>query len=128
MPVNSRPRFFFPVIIIILSVLSCGQPGQNKSAATSSDSSSLSSARATIKYAKGFRIDYYDHYKILSLLDRVGDKTDTLHYLLLPEGGAPPSDHPGLPVITIPVKSLVVMSSSHVGLTEFDGVADRITS
>jgi iron complex transport system substrate-binding protein len=126
MTINSRLRFFFPVIVI-LSVFSCGQPGQNKSAATSSDSSSLSSARATIKYAKGFRIDYYDHYKILSLLDRVGDKTDTLHYLLLPEGGTPPPDHPGLPVITIPVKSLVVLSSSHVGLTEFAGVADRIT-
>ncbi len=122
---KSSLRFLFPVLVIQL-IFSCGQPGQNKSAVAGSDSS-FSSAKAIIKYAKGFRIDYYDHYKIVSLLNRIGDKVDTLHYLLLPEGGTPPPDHPGLPVITIPVKSLIVLSSSHVGLAEFAGVADRIT-
>lgn len=122
---KSSLRFLFPVLVIQL-IFSCGQPGQNKSAVAGSDSS-FSSAKAIIKYAKGFRIDYYDHYKIVSLLNRIGNKTDTLHYLLLPEGGTPPPDHPGLPVITIPVKSLIVLSSSHVGLAEFAGVADRIT-
>ncbi len=123
---KSSSYFLFPAMVAVF-LSSCGLPGRDKSAVTSADSSSFSSTKAIVKYAKGFRIDYYDRYKIVSLLDRVGDKTDTLHYLLLPEGGTPPPDHPGLPVITIPVKSLVVLSSSHVGLAEFAGVADRIT-
>ena len=122
---SSSLRFLFPVIVILF-LLSCGQSGQNKPV-TMTAGSSFSSSKAIVKYAKGFRIDYYDHYKIVSLLDRVGNKTDTLHYLLLQEGARPPADRPGLPVITIPVKSFVVLSSSHVGLAEFAGVADRIT-
>ena len=124
---NSSPlRFLFPAVTALF-VLSCGQPGRDKQAVTSADSSSSSPAKAVIKYAKGFRIDYYDHYKIVSLLDRTGDKTDTLRYLLLQEGGALPPGGSGLPVIHIPVKNLVVLSSSHVGLAEFAGVTDRIT-
>ena len=121
---NSNLLFLFPVIVILSS---CGQQEEKQSAPANTDGSNFSSAKAVIKYAKGFHIDYYDHYKEVSILNRTGDKADTLHYLLLPEGAATPSGHTGEPVITIPVKSLVVLSSSHVGLAEFAGVTDRIT-
>ena len=122
----SSLRFLFPVIVILF-VFSCGQHGEKRPVEVNADSSGFSSAKAVIKYAKGFHIDYHDHYKEVSILNRTGDKTDTLHYLLLPEGAAMPSGHSGAQVITIPVKSLVVLSSSHVGLAEFAGVTDRIT-
>jgi len=121
---NSNLLFLFPVIVILSS---CGQQKEKQSAAANTDSSNFSSAKAVIKYAKGFYIDYHDHYKEVSILNRTGDRTDTIHYLLLPEGAAIPSGHTGEPVITIPVKSLVVLSSSHVGMVEFAGVTDRIT-
>ena len=123
---SSSLHFLFPAIVALL-FFSCGQHGEKQLAAVNTDSSSGFSAKAIIKYAKGFRIDYHDHYKEVSILNRTGDRTDTLHYLLLSEGAAVPSGHTGEPVITIPVKSLVVLSSSHVGLAEFAGVTDRIT-
>lgn len=122
-------RFFFGLIfsgIVLAPALSCRETAkkQDVEAVPSADTSS---AKAVIKYAKGFNIEYYDHYKVVTLLNRIGDKTDTLHYLLLPEGAAVPPGRSGLSVITIPVKSMAVLSSSHVGLTEFAGVADRVT-
>ena len=123
---SSSLPFLFPAIVTLF-IFSCGQHGEKQSAAANGDSSNFSSSKAVIKYAKRFNIDYHDHYKEVSILNRTGDKTDTLHYLLLPEGAAVPSGHAGEPVITIPVKSLVVLSSSHVGMAEFAGVTDRIT-
>jgi len=122
-------RFFFGIVfsaIVLVPAFSCRdktrQPALEQASGTGT-----SSGTTVIRYAKGFSIDYHDHYKVLHLLNRTGDKTDTLHYLLLPEGAVIPSGYPGTPVIRTPVKSLAVLSSSHVGLTEFAGVADRIT-
>ncbi|MBS1604303.1 MAG: ABC transporter substrate-binding protein [Bacteroidetes bacterium] len=113
-------KFLFPIIILLFS---CGRPEEKKPAPTPITSVSAS---PTIKYAKGFRIDYYDHYRVLSLANHIAGQTDTLRYLLLPEGARPPADKTGLPVIHTPVKSLIVLSSSHVGLSAFAGVTDRI--
>jgi len=113
-------KFLFPVIILLVS---CGQPGEQKP--PPAPVSGISST-PTIKYAKGFRIDYYDHYKVLSLVNHIAGQTDTLRYLLLPEGATAPADKSGLPVIHTPVRSLVVLSSSHVGMAAFAGIADRI--
>src|SRR5258705_12092873 len=98
---SSSLHFLFPAIVTLF-IFSCGQRGEKQSAAVNTDSSSGSFAKAVIKYAKGFRIDYHDHYKEVSILNRTGDRTDTLHYLLLPEGAAAPSGHTGETVITIP--------------------------
>lgn len=83
--------------------------------------------RTTIQYAHGFRIDYYQGYRDVSLLDRKGGRTDTLHYLLVENGVEPPAGRPGVPVIVTPVKTMAVLSSMHVAMAEFCGVADRIT-
>jgi len=115
-------KFLIPVLLFFLA---CNQPGEKKSTPDTVVASGPV-ATSTIKYAKGFRIDYYDHYKVLSLVNHIAGQTDTLHYLLLPEGVAAPADRAGMPVIHTPVKSLVVLSSSHVGMAEFVGIADRI--
>src|ERR1700760_754388 len=75
--------------------------------------------RTVVKYAHGFRIDYYDGYRLVSIVNQTAGKMDTLHYLLVDEGVAPPGDRPGIPVITTPVKQLAVQSSVHVALAEF---------
>ena len=113
------------LIPVLLFFLACNQPGTPAAVVAAGDSASAS-AQTTVKYAKGFRIDYYDHYKVLSMVNHIAGQTDTLHYLLLPEGAAATADRAGMPVIHTPVKSLVVLSSSHVGMAEFVGIADRI--
>lgn len=117
-------KFLLPAIAALF-IISCGPPGQESKDAKATGVSS--SAKVVVKYARGFRIDYYDHYKVLHLLNHAGTRVDTLHYLLLPEGAGIPPGYAGAPVIRTPVKTFAVMSSSHVGLTGFVGVADRIT-
>jgi iron complex transport system substrate-binding protein len=124
----SRNSFFLVLsVFVLLAASSCQQPGPKKEAVTAGPAGdAFPSAKAVIKYAHGFSIAYYDHYKVVRLLDHDGNRTDTLKYLLVQEGTATPSGYPGAQVITIPVKSLVVMSSMHVAIAEFAGVADRI--
>ena len=113
--------FLFFLAASLLIGVGCRQPSARPSAKRPVQ------PRTTIKYAHGFRIDYYQGYRDVSLFDRKGGRTDTLHYLLVEEGVAPPADRPGLPVIVTPVKTMAVLSSMHVAMAEFAGVADRIT-
>jgi iron complex transport system substrate-binding protein len=123
----SRNLFFLVLSVSVLFSLSCQQPGSKKEATTAGEAGDgFPSARAVLKYAHGFSIDYYDHYKVVRILNHTGNKTDTLKYLLVQEGSFTPAGYPGAQVITIPVKTLVVMSSMHVALADFAGVADRI--
>ncbi len=85
-----------------------------------------STGHAEIKYAKGFAIDYYPAYKVVSIFSRAGAKTDTVQYVLLKKGVAAPAGYKKSQLITIPVKSLVAMSSMHIALADFAGAADII--
>ena len=80
-----------------------------------------------LSYARGFRIDYYDGYREVSVVNQMAGHADTLHFLLVDSGIAAPADRPGIPVITTPVRQFAVQSSVHVALADFAGVADRIT-
>jgi iron complex transport system substrate-binding protein len=114
------------IVIFFLPVCACRQPeNSSKTPAVSGDKGS-SPRQSVIKYAHGFSIGYFDHYKEVKILNRSGDKMDTLDYLLVPEGAAVPAGHPSAQVITTPVQSLIVMSSMHVAQSDFAGVADRI--
>lgn len=99
----------------------CGQPAEKHA------SGRKIGPRLSIRYAKGFTIDDYAGYRDVGIIDRRPGRTDTLHYLLVEEGVEPPSDRAGLPVIVTPVKTMAVLSSMHVAMAEFVGVADRIT-
>jgi len=112
--------------IIFLFACSCKQRA-SQNTPQAGGASDTTSARATIQYAHGFTIDYYDGYKRVRVLDREGGKTDTLEYLLVQRGHPVPAGYPRAQVIPIPVSSIVAMSSMHVGIADFAGVADRIT-
>ncbi len=128
--ISSFVIFSFMALVYLVA---CRQPVSKNNAGKGGDGNGVSggqdtsSARSVIKYAHGFLIDYYDHYKEVKILNRTGDKMDTLDYLLVREGNPVPPGHPGAQVITTPVRSLVVMSSMHIAQTDFAGVADRIT-
>ena len=118
-------RFFYCAILLVL--FSCKErTAQNTPppAANNIDSPQVST---TIRYAHGFTIDYHDNYKLVHVLDREGDRTDTLEYLLVQKGHPTPAGHPKAQVIPIPISSFIAMSSMHVGMADFLEIADRIT-
>jgi len=113
-----------------------GRSGKSGGSANTSagDSAGAGSAKKShfikhmpLSYAHGFRIDYYEGYREVSVVNQMAGHADTLHYLLVDSGVAAPTDRPGIPVITTPVRQLAVQSSVHVALADFAGVADRIT-
>ncbi|KIO78064.1 ABC transporter substrate-binding protein [Pedobacter lusitanus] len=117
----SFSRIFPCLIVSLLLITSCKQnhSGQKHTSAKTGS--------AEIKYAKGFNIDYYDHYKLVSIYSGMGAKPDTVQYVLLAKGVKAPEGYKKAQLIEIPVKSLVAMSSMHIALADFVGAADAIT-
>jgi iron complex transport system substrate-binding protein len=75
--------------------------------------------KASIKHAKGFTIRYFDHYKVLHLLSPFDKTADTAKYVLLQRGTKKPAGYLDYKTIEIPIKSMVAMSSMHIGLLGF---------
>ncbi len=67
-----------------------------------------------IKYAKGFSIEKYDGYNILTIKDPWPDADKIYRYLLLKEGTTPPTHQDYDFEITIPIKKIVVTSTTHI--------------
>jgi iron complex transport system substrate-binding protein len=109
-------------LLVGLFFAGCGGPAGGSSAKGSHFIKHL-----PLRYAQGFRIDYYEGYRDLSVVNHMAGHADTLHFLLVDSGIAAPTDRPGIPVIRTPVRQFAVQSSVHVALAAFAGVADRIT-
>src|SRR5580698_2800795 len=110
---NKLAGLFFLAALAMLLVPGCGSHSPGPGSTTIADTSTTSRAatstagsatsangqangmtRSVIRYAHGFRIDYYDHYRDVSILNRNGGRTDTLHYLLVDQGVARPAGRP----------------------------------
>ncbi|REA60621.1 ABC transporter substrate-binding protein [Dyadobacter luteus] len=72
-----------------------------------------------IKHARGFTITYRNHYKIVKIMSPFENRTDTISYVLVQRGTPHPKGFAESQVIEIPVRSLVAMSSLHIGLLGF---------
>jgi iron complex transport system substrate-binding protein len=123
-PIRSLFRFFIFSSIVLIA--SC-QQGTKKEAAVAESADTAkdsTSGKSVIKYAHSFTIDYFDHYKLVQVLNTLTGKSDTLQYLLVQRGTPIPSGYPKAQVINIPVKTIIGMSSMHIALTDFAGVSE----
>ncbi|QNK63745.1 ABC transporter substrate-binding protein [Pedobacter sp. PAMC26386] len=112
----------FPCLIVSLLLITSCKQNQSVQKHTSAKTGS-----AEIKYARGFNIDYYDNYKLVSIYSGMGPHADTVQYILLSKGAKAPEGYKKAQLIQIPVKSLVAMSSMHIALADFAGAANAIT-
>jgi iron complex transport system substrate-binding protein len=80
-----------------------------------------------IKHARGFTIAYRNHYKIVRIMSPFENRTDTISYVLVQRGTPHPKGFQESQVIEIPVRSLVAMSSLHIGLLGFLNAEDVLT-
>lgn len=107
--------------LVLLALVSCRSSDRRAAPA------GIPSGKADIRYAHSFSIEYYDHYKLVSVFNHSGVATDTLRYLLVPGGYPVPQNYPGAQVIHTPVKTMIGMSSMHIALADFAGAAGLIT-
>jgi iron complex transport system substrate-binding protein len=118
----------FPLVFMVLAVLSCREGANDKSSSGISVSQNQpASAKSRVVYAQGFTIGYFDGYKEVKIFNHSAASADTLDYLLLPAGAAVPAGHPHAHVIRIPVQSIIASGSTQIAQADFAGVADRIT-
>lgn len=109
--------------IFILSLLAlCHGCGNRQSGAQETEviqENIVPFTKSDVKYAKGFSLEYFDHYKILNILHHSAKKTDTLKYVLLQRGKPAPKGFNKEQIIPIPVKKIIGMSSIQVALADF---------
>ncbi|MCB0109045.1 MAG: ABC transporter substrate-binding protein, partial [Caldilineaceae bacterium] len=65
-------------------------------------------------YATGWRVEYHNHYKVVSLPMPWNGATETLQYLLVQCGAPTPAGYPYLPVLEVPVARVITMSSTQL--------------
>lgn len=91
--------------------------------------------KVTPDYAIGWTVEYHNHYKVVGLPTPWNKATETFQYLLVQCGTPAPDGYPDTPVIEVPIKRMITMSSTQlphllklnrldalVGHTDFDTV------
>lgn len=74
--------------------------------------------KATVKYAQGFTIEYFDTYKRLTVTQPWSGANESFSYILVPEGGSAPDETNGSLVVQTPIKSIVTMSTTYFPFLE----------
>lgn len=68
----------------------------------------------TIRHAKGFSIQNYDGYSVLKVRNPWPRATKTYTYILKEKNGIVPDSLTKNPIISVPIKSIVVTSTTHI--------------
>jgi iron complex transport system substrate-binding protein len=71
-------------------------------------------AKVAPDYATGWTVDYYNHYKVVTLLTPWNEAVERFQYLLVQCGAPMPEGYPDLPVIEVPVQRVITMSSTQL--------------
>ncbi|HUX21224.1 MAG TPA: ABC transporter substrate-binding protein [Spirochaetia bacterium] len=85
------------------------------------------SRSGAIEYAKGFTAEQHRNYTLLTVSQPWPGAQQELRYLLVHRGAAIPAGYPGIPVILVPVRSIVELSSTYLAETVELGEVDKIT-
>ena len=79
-----------------------------------------------IKYAKGFTLVNYDGYSVVTVSNPWPKATKSYTYVLKKETGKIPDSLKQNPIISIPLKSIVVTSTTHIPSLEMLGVESKL--
>jgi iron complex transport system substrate-binding protein len=82
--------------------------------------------KATVEYSAGFTIEYFGHYKVLTVNTPYPGATESFQYALVQCGTPKPQGFTEEQIIEVPVKSIVSMSTTYLPFLEQIGVLDRL--
>ena len=116
-------RFFLNLIFLYISIfafISCKNESEKIAETVVSTMNSVD-----IKYAKGFEIQNFDGYKVMTLKTAWPGTEKTFKYALVEKKGSLPSGDFDA-VVEIPVKRIVVTSTTHIPSLEMLGEQDAL--
>lgn len=113
--------------VFIASCQPSSRPSEEKSSPTS-QSQAVTFEQIKVKYARNFRVQYFDHYKLVTVTKAFSDQADSLQYVLVQRGHKVkvPKEFKPNQVIEIPVRSLITLSTTHVALADMLGITKSI--
>jgi len=82
----------------------------------------------TIRYAKGFTLEYKGNYKILTVTQPWAGAEQAFTYVLIPRGAETPAGLGNAQVIEVPVRSFVAMSTTYYPFLENIGKLDALVA
>lgn len=74
--------------------------------------------KVTIQYAQGFEVDYHKHYKVISVKNPWRNAAQTFQYVLVQCGTPTPDGFDPAQVVQVPVRRVVMLSTTHLGHLE----------
>ena len=80
-----------------------------------------------VKYAKGFTIDYYDGFKVITVKDRIDTSRPVARYVIHRPGKHYPVGFEDAILIDTPMTKVVCISTTHVAEMDRLGLADSIS-
>lgn len=81
--------------------------------------------KVTVDFAENFSVEYFNHYKVVSMLPWVGAEA-WMRYLLVQCGTPTPAGYDDVTVIEVPVQRFVAMSTSILPHLTEQGLLDRL--
>lgn len=79
-----------------------------------------------VKYAKGFSIDYYNGFKVITVKDWRDTAKILAQYVLLPHGKSAPVDFGNAVLLDTPVRKIICISTNHISALAQLGLLDSI--
>ncbi len=107
------------IFLFLFSIVGCKQ---NDSFSTTKTKNS----RNLIQYAKGLQIYKYQGFSILKITNPWPDAKENFTYILQEKNGIIPDSLKQFPLIPIPIKSIVVTSTTHIPALELLGVENSL--
>lgn len=86
----------------------------------------LQQSNTTTKYAEGFKVQMLGNSKLVEVTYPFQGATAGYKYLLVPRGEEVPSHDADIRVISIPLRSIVSTSTTHIPLLDYLGETDKL--
>lgn len=109
----------FVIAIFLISSILAGCQSQTKSQNPEEKTTDFYKEQVKITHAKGFTVKYFDKYKLVDIISPFAKSADTVKYILLERGTERPAGYTGRQLIEIPIRSMIAMSSMHIGMLKF---------
>lgn len=108
------------LLIFFLLIISCKKVQKPSSSSTETEKA------IQITYAKGFEIQSFNEYKVITLKNVWPGSEREFKYALIEKGATLPSSETFDAIIEIPVKKIVVTSTTHIPSLEMLGVEESL--
>lgn len=82
--------------------------------------------KITLEYVNSFTVEYFANYKVITVLTPWPGAEETFQYVLVQCGTPAPEGYDAAAVIEVPIKTIVLMSTSYITQLDDLGLLDRL--